>query len=148
MQLLQAAHLRAVHRMLHTQFISFVLLLALCMYADYHNQFAKVRRNAPALAMAGCTGQISGNEIFRIYAQGSVQSCTNIATIFATSGILKARGNLASPSIATNLVLASGCGGLAFEEHIIFKHLRQRPPSTPSGMWSHSTFFAPIAWLF
>ena len=64
MELLQAAHLRAVHRMLHMQFNSFVLLLALCKYADYDNQLATVLRNVLALAMPGGTGPISGNEIF------------------------------------------------------------------------------------
>ena len=64
MELLQAAHLRAVHRMLHMQFNTFVLLLALCKYADYDNQLATVLRNVLALAMPGGTGPISGNEIF------------------------------------------------------------------------------------
>ena len=132
MELLQAAHLRAVHRMLHMQFNTFVLLLALCKYADYDNQLATVLPNALALAMAGCTGPSSGNEIFRIYAQGSVQSCTNIATKIATSGTLKARGNLASLSIATNLVLASGCGGLPFGETRISMHLGQKAPPLPT----------------
>ena len=64
MELLQAAHLRAAHRMLHMQFNSFVVLLALCKYADYDNQLATVLPNALARAMAGCTGPSSGNEIF------------------------------------------------------------------------------------
>ena len=63
-----------------------------------------------------------------ICAQGSVQSCTNIATFFATSG-----SNFFASRVA-NLALASGCGGFPFGEHMIFTHLGQRPPASPSGM--------------